>query len=221
VESKVGKLDLAQGGSVVLDEIANVDMRVQAKLLHVVEAKEFFRLGGTKSIALDCRIIALSGSPLAKAVDRKTFRQDLFFRLNLITVRIPPLRERRSELAAMAEQLLSQLDRKYGTRSTLNPECKAVLQNHDFPGNMRELRNGLERALVMSSNGEITPPTLPANWLTKRTLTAGKSPTLEDIERDYIAEVLQQTHGRKVKAARILGISRKTLLEKRKKYGLE
>ena len=101
--SKLGKMDLAQGGSVVLDEIANVDLRVQAKLLHVVEAKEYFRLGGSAPIALDCRIIALSSTPLAKAVECKTFRQDLFFRLNLITVTIPPLRERTAEIPLMAE----------------------------------------------------------------------------------------------------------------------
>src|SRR5262245_44333553 len=96
--SKLGKLDLAQGGTLVLDEIASVDLSVQAKLLNVVEAKQFYRLGGSKSIQLDSRIIALSSVPLAKAVERQVFRQDLFFRLNLITVRIPPLRERRDEV---------------------------------------------------------------------------------------------------------------------------
>src|SRR5262245_44726853 len=139
--SKLGKLDLAQGGSVVLDEIANVDMRVQAKLLHVVEAKEFYRLGGTKSIELDCRIIALSSPPLARAVERRTFRQDLFFRLNLITVRIPALRERVNEIFPIAQFLLAQLDRKYNTSIRLDPSCEEVLCNYDFPGNIRELRH--------------------------------------------------------------------------------
>src|SRR5262245_16780362 len=219
--SKLGKFDLAQGGSVVLDEIANVDVRVQAKLLHVVEAKEFFRLGGTKSIALDCRIIALSSPPLAKAVERKTFRQDLFFRLNLITVRVPPLRERANEIPQMAGFRLSQLDRKYNVTASLHASCESVFMNYDFPGNIRELRHGLERALLMSSHGEITSDSLPPAWLTRRTSFGGKMASLEDLERNYIAEVLRTTHGRKVKAAQILGISRKTLLEKRKKYGLD
>lgn len=218
--AKLGKLDLAQGGSVVLDEIANVNLRVQAKLLHVVEAKEFFRLGGTRSIELDCRIIALSGPPLATAVERKTFRQDLFFRLNLITVRIPPLRERTNEIFPMAQYLISQLGRKYNSASRLSPECEAILIQYDFPGNIRELRNGLERAVLMSATPEIFPDSLPAGWLARRLSLDGKILSLEDVERSHIAEVLKHTHGKKVKAAKILGISRKTLLEKRKKYGM-
>ena len=218
--SKLGKMDLAQGGSVVLDEIANVDLRVQAKLLHVVEAKEYFRLGGSAPIALHCRIIALSSTSLAKAVELKTFRQDLFFRLNLITVTIPPLRERTNEILQIANALLSQLGRKYSTAAHLDRHSEAVLINYDFPGNIRELRNGLERAMLMGTSGTITPDCLPTGWLIRRTSAGSKMQSLEDLERSYIAEVLKYTHGRKIKAATILGISRKTLLEKRKKYGL-
>ncbi len=218
-ETKLGKFDLAQGGSIVIDEVASVDLRVQAKLLHVVEAKQFFRLGGTRPVTLDSRIVALSGTPLSTAVERKTFRQDLFFRLNLINVRVPPLRERRNELLTLATRLLAQLDRKYGGSTQLAGDCHAILLSYDFPGNVRELRNGLERALLMSSNGRITPGVLPPNWLVAR--GPGKMPSLEDIEREHIAHVLNQTRGKKTKAAEVLGISRKTLLEKRKKYGLE
>jgi DNA-binding NtrC family response regulator len=218
--SKLGKLDLAQGGTLVLDEIASVDLSVQAKLLNVVEAKQFYRLGGSKSIELDSRIIALSSVPLAKAVERQVFRQDLFFRLNLITVRIPPLRERRDEIYPIAQYLLSQLDRKYKGQHTLHPDCAAVLRQYDFPGNIRELRNALERAVLMSPGAEITPQLLPSGWQLSRAPSV-KLPTLEDVERDYICEVLKQLRGKKVKAAKVLGISRKTLLEKRKKYGLQ
>jgi len=220
VASKLGKLDLAQSGSAVLDEIASVGLAVQAKLLNVVEAKQFYRLGGTKSIELDARIVALSSVPLAKAVEREIFRQDLFFRLNLITIRVPPLRERRDEIFPMAEFLLAQLDRKYKASSKLHPDSSAVLQQYDFPGNIRELRNALERAILITPGQDITPEVLPSSWHTSRPAQA-KMPSLEDIERDYILEVLRQTRGKKVKAAKILGISRKTLLEKRKKYGLE
>ncbi len=220
VTGKVGKLDLAQGGTAVLDEIASVDLAVQAKLLNVVEAKQFYRLGGNKSIELDARIVALSSVPLAKAVERQIFRQDLFFRLNLITIRVPPLRERRPEIFPMAEFLLEQLDRKYKAASKLHPDCVAVFEQYEFPGNIRELRNALERALLMSSGQEITPDALPPSWLISRPSQA-KMPSLEEIERNYISEVLRQTRGKKVKAAKILGISRKTLLEKRKKYGLQ
>jgi len=219
VASKLGKLDLAQCGSAVLDEIASVGLAVQAKLLNVVEAKQFYRLGGTKSIELDARIVALSSLPLAKAVERQIFRQDLFFRLNLITIRVPPLRERRDEIFPMAEFLLAQLDRKYKASSKLHPDSRAVLQQYDFPGNIRELRNALERTILIAPGRDITPEVLPSSWYTSRPAQANM-PSLEDIERDYISEVLRQTRGKKVKAAKILGISRKTLLEKRKKYGL-
>lgn len=220
VNSKPGKLDLAQGGTAVLDEIAGIDLSVQAKLLNVVEAKQFYRLGGTRSIQLDTRIVALSSVPLVKAVDRQIFRQDLFFRLNLITIRVPPLRERRAEIFPMAEFLLKQLVRKYRMDSKIHPDCRAVFQQYEFPGNIRELRNAIERAMLLTPAPEITPEALPPAWRTARVSSLAKMPSLEDIEKDYIVEVLQQTHGRKVKAASILGISRKTLLEKRKKYGL-
>ncbi len=220
VNSKVGKLDMGQGGTVVLDEVASMDLNVQAKLLSVVEAKQYYRVGGTRSIQLDARIIALSSVPLAQAVDRQIFRQDLFFRLNLITVRVPPLHERRPEIFPMAEFLLAQLDRKYKANSRLHKDCKAVFDEYDFPGNIRELRNALERALLMSSSSEITPDGLPPRWRASRS-SSTKLLSLEEVEKDYITEILKQTRGKKVKAAQILGISRKTLLEKRKKYGLE
>jgi transcriptional regulator with PAS, ATPase and Fis domain len=220
VSSKVGKLDLAQGGTAVLDEIATVDLTVQAKLLNVVEGKQFYRLGGTKSIEVDARIVALSTMPLAKAVERQIFRQDLFFRLNLITLRIPPLRERRNELFSMAEFLLDQLNRKYKTVSSLHPRCSAIFEQYEFPGNIRELRNALERVVLMGAEREITPEAFPPSWSSAQR-SSTTMPSLQDIERNYIIEVLRQTRGKKVKAAKILGISRKTLLEKRKKYGLE
>jgi len=221
VSAKLGKLDLAQGGTAVLDEIASVDLSVQAKLLNVVEAKEYYRLGGTKPVELDARIVALSSVPLAQAVERQIFRQDLFFRLNLITIRIPPLCERVSEIFPMAEFLLEQLERKYKIRSNLHPDCRGVFEQYDFPGNIRELRNALERAIVIMPGAEITPDALPSSWHTSRPAKHAEMPSLEQVERDYIAEVLRQTRGKKVKAAKILGISRKTLLEKRKKYGLQ
>src|SRR6266481_2963441 len=204
VNSKLGKLDISQGGTAVLDEIASVDLTVQAKLLNVVEAKQFYRLGGTKSIELDARIVALSSVPLAKAAERQIFRQDLFFRLNLITIRVPPLRERRSEIFPMAEFLLAQIGRKYKTNPKLDPNCRGIFEQYDFPGNIRELRNALERATLMSSSQEITPEALPSSWFTSRPAQT-KMPSLEEIERDYITEVLRQTHGKKVKAAKILG----------------
>src|SRR5689334_23196446 len=220
ISSKVGKLDMAQSGTAVFDEVANIEIGVQAKLLNVVEAKQFYRLGGNRPIKLDCRIIALTSVPLAKAVERQMFRQDLFFRLNLITVNVPPLRERRNEIRAIAESLLEQLDKKYQKAVRIHQDCNSLFESYDFPGNIRELRNGLERAMLLSSSRDITPDDLPRTW---QAVGAGRTKmmSLEEVEKQYIAEVLKQTRGKKVKAAKILGISRKTLLEKRKKYGLE
>src|SRR5437899_106437 len=164
VSSKVGKLDLAQGGTAILDEIVSVDLAVQAKLLNVVEAKQFYRLSGTRPIELDARIIALSSVPLAKAVERQVFRQDLFFRLNLITIRVPPLRERRNELFHMAEFLLAQLDRKYKTTSKLTADNREIFERYEFPWNIRELRNVLERAIVMTPGPAVTPAKLQSSW---------------------------------------------------------
>ncbi len=220
VSSKVGKLDMAQTGTAVFDEVANIELGVQAKLLNVVEAKQFYRLGGTKPINLDCRIIALSSVPLAKAVERQMFRQDLFFRLNLITVNVPALRERRTEIRSIAESLLEQLDKKYQKSMQVHPDCNSLFDAYDFPGNIRELRNGLERAMLLSTTRAITPDDLPRTWQVG-VGSKTKMMSLEDVEKQYITEVLRQTRGKKVKAAKILGISRKTLLEKRKKYGLE
>jgi transcriptional regulator with PAS, ATPase and Fis domain len=220
VNSKLGKLDLAQNGSVVFDEVANIELSVQAKLLNVVEAKQFYRLGGTRPVELDCRIIALSSVPLARAVERQMFRQDLFFRLNLITVHVPPLRDRRDEIMSIAENLLMQLDNKYKKAMRIHADCRRMFEAYDFPGNIRELRNGLERAMLISSGRDITPEALPSSWQTSRRQGPSMM-SLEDVEREYIVEVLRQTRGKKVKAAKILGISRKTLLEKRKKYRIE
>src|SRR5438067_1481025 len=138
----------------------------------------------------------------------------------LITIRIPPLRERRNEIFPMAEFLLAQLDRKYKMTSRLSVQCQEVFEQYEFPGNIRELRNALERVILMGTGQQITPDAFPSSW-TSAPRSASKMPSLEDMERTYIIEVLRKTRGKKVKAAKILGISRKTLLEKRKKFGLE
>src|SRR5437870_6605809 len=141
VSAKLGKLDLAQGGTAVLDEIASVDLPVQAKLLNVVEGKEYYRLGGTKPVELDARIVALSSVALAQAVELQIFRQDLFFRLNLITIRIPPLRERLSEIFPMAEFLLGHLEKKYKLRSKLHPDCRGVFEQYRSEEHTSELQS--------------------------------------------------------------------------------
>ena len=220
VQSKQGKLELAQEGTLVFDEVGSVDLGLQSKLLQVVEAKDFYRLGGNQSVHLDARIVALSSVDLARAVEEQTFRQDLFFRLNLITVRVPALRERRSEIFPIAESLVEQLERKYRKRRLrIHPDCRQLLEDYDFPGNVRELRNALERAIVTADGSRINPSDFPKGWRSEG--TAGHLASLEEVEAEHIRKVLEHTRGRKQRAARILGISRKTLLEQRKKYGLD
>jgi transcriptional regulator with PAS, ATPase and Fis domain len=225
-QMKRGRFELAGNGTLVLDEIASLSLAMQAKLLRVIEDRTFDRLGGTKPIRVSARIIALTNIDLAAAVAARAFREDLFFRLNVVPLEVPPLRERPADIRALATHLLAQLSETHNRpQLRLSTDALSALYAYSFPGNVRELRNILERAIVglpvSTSVGysDITLDDLPRNV---RTATAGPRSklTLEQLERDYIAEILDYTRGKKSKAADILGITRKTLLEKRKKYGL-
>lgn len=217
-EAKRGRLEFAGRGTLVLDEIAALSMPAQAKLLRVIEERKFDRLGGTRPVSVEARLIALTNIDLEHAVARKTFREDLYYRLNVVPLALPPLRERAADVAPLAERLLAQLaevHRRPGM-SLAAPAVRA-LEEYQFPGNVRELRNLLERALVYGTGPEIRVEDLPAHVAGGK----AKKQTLAELERAYIAEVLEHTRGRKSQAAAILGISRKTLLEKRKRYGLD
>ncbi len=221
--SKRGRLETAGAGTIVLDEIAALTLPMQAKVLRVIEEKCFERLGGTHTIAVEARIIALTNLDLELAVARGSFRQDLFYRLNVIPLLVEPLRERPADVRPLALHLLAQLAEVHRRPELrLSPAALAALDQYDFPGNIRELRNLLERAVVYAFGPEIRPEDLPAQ-VRDRGRQAGKPAqlTLREVERAHIAEVLDFTRGRKSKAAAILGISRKALLEKRKRYGLD
>jgi transcriptional regulator with PAS, ATPase and Fis domain len=218
VQMKRGRLELAGAGTLVLDETAAFTPAMQAKLLRVLEEKRFERLGANRHITLAARIIALTNADLEKAVAEGAFRQDLFYRLNVIPLLVPPLRDRRGDVRSLIEHFLSQLaDLHRRPHRKVSASALALLEAYDYPGNVRELRNLLERALVQGQGPEITPADLPQRV---RESTPRKM-TLEELERSYIAEVLDATRGKKGRAAEILGISRKTLLEKRKRYGLD
>ena len=167
------------------------------------------------------RLIALTNADLEQAVGRGNFREDLYFRLNVFPIVLPPLRERRGDILPLAEHLLVALAEVHRRRPVpLAPKAASALQEYDFPGNVRELKNLLERALIFASGQEVGLEHLPAHLSEGKSAVEGK-PTLAELERQYIAEVLDFTRGRKSRAAQILGISRKTLLEKRKRYGLD
>jgi DNA-binding NtrC family response regulator len=218
--TKIGRLETAGDGTIVLDEIAALTMPMQAKLLRVIDEKKFERLGGVKSISVTARLIALTNVDLERAVGRRTFREDLYYRLNVIPVVVPALRERPADVRPIAEHFLEQLVAMHRKpRMTLSAAALDALQAYSYPGNVRELRNIIERAVVTGTGPEILPHDLPAH--VRDIAPTEKKMSLEDLERGYIAEVLDFTRGKKTMAAQILGISRKTLLEKRKRYGLD
>jgi len=217
---KHGRLELAGNGTIVLDEISALTLPMQAKLLRVLEEKRFHRLGGesTTGIEVNARIIALSNTDLEQAVARRTFREDLFYRLNVIPLTVPPLRERSADIRPLAQHLLAQLNGAQREAKQISADALDALDHYAFPGNVRELRNILERALSHARGSQIEVEDLPANAVHGKITESMKS--LEEVEREHIAAVLDHTRGKKSKAAEVLGISRKNLLEKRKKYGL-
>jgi two-component system, NtrC family, response regulator AtoC len=191
---------------------------MQAKLLRVLEEKRFERLGANRPVTLAARLVALTNADLEKAVSEGAFRQDLFYRLNVIPLLVPPLRERRGDIRPLVAHFLPQLaELNRRPHLKVSAAALALLEAYEYPGNVRELRNLLEGALVQGQGPEIMPTDLPRRVREN----SPRKMTLEELERAYIAEVLDATRGKKGRAAEILGISRKTLLEKRKRYGLD
>jgi transcriptional regulator with PAS, ATPase and Fis domain len=216
-ETKPGRLEAAHHGTLVLDEIAHLPLDAQAKLLRVIEQREFERLSGRKTISVDARLIALTNADLKNAVARRAFRDDLFYRLNVVHIHVPPLRERQKDLDALARQFANTYATKHGTRSKrISAEALRYLKNYDFPGNVRELANIIERATIVANGSSIDVVDLPEGLrvAADRRSRENRRPTLSEVEADYIREVLTSTNGNKAEAARILGISRKNLYER-------
>jgi two-component system response regulator AtoC len=223
IEAKAGRFEAAQKGTIVLDEIAHLSNDAQAKLLRVIETREFERLGGRKTIKLDARLIALTNVDLGTAVKGGRFREDLFYRLNVINIRVPPLRERKDDLSKLIQHFLRHYAAKHGGNTQrLAPEALAVLQAYDYPGNARELANIIERAVIVATGKRLEETDLPEGL--KAAVSAQqrkqKPQSLAQLEAAYIAEMLSATGGNKAECARILGISRKNLYEKIARYQL-
>ena len=217
---KRGRLELAGNGTIVLDEVAALTVAVQAKLLRVIEEKKFERLGGSETLQIGARLIALTNADLERAVERRHLREDLYYRLNVFPIVVPPLRSRPADILPLARHLLENICALHRLpKRSLSPGAASALEAYDFPGNVRELKNMLERAAIYAPGQEIGADLLPAH-LGGREKKETKT-TLQEMERQYIAEVLDYTRGKKTRAAQILGISRKTLLEKRKRYHLD
>jgi DNA-binding NtrC family response regulator len=222
VERKLGRLEMAGAGTIVLDEVAALSAATQSKLLRVLEERRFERLGGSETLTIGARLIALTNADLARAVAAGVFREDLFFRLSVLTIRVPPLRERPADILPLADHLLAKLAGVHGRPdASLSEPARKTLQAYDWPGNIRELRNALERALVFAKDSRLVPSEFPDSVRGSESRATAGLRSLEEIERDVIRATLEATHYKISRSAEILGISRKTLLDKRKRYGLQ
>jgi DNA-binding NtrC family response regulator len=223
IETTQGKFELANGGTVFLDEVANISINMQARLLRVIEEREISKVGGLEKINVDVRIIAATNKSLLKEIYEGRFREDLFYRLNVVPINIPPLRERRQDIGVLAKYFLKRFRRqKKKAVTSISAEAMRSLEMYDWPGNVRELRNTIERAIVTCEGKVIELDDLSFNESTiQGNISSSGTSCLEDMEREKISNVLRQFDGHKTKAAEYLGINRKTLREKIRKYKIK
>jgi transcriptional regulator with PAS, ATPase and Fis domain len=222
VARRKGKFEAAHGGTLFLDEIGDISAKLQLDLLRVLEDRRFFRVGGSDPISVDVRIIAATNRDLRRAVEEGKFREDLFYRLNVIAVHLPPLRERREDIPLLVEHFLDQLGAEmHRAVDSVSSDAMRLLMAHDWPGNVRELRNVLERGIVVATGNTVQAADLGLTR-TNGVREPGQEPlvTLDEIERRHIAGVLRQTEGNISHAARVLGIDRATLYNKMRRYQL-
>ncbi len=224
--TKHGRFEVANGGTIFLDEISNISLNIQAKLLRVIQEREVTRIGSSKPIKVDVRILAATHENLADCVNEGKFREDLFYRLSVVPLHLPSLRERKEDIPLLIDHFLN----KYtgGARKQINSiksDVLKALMQYDWPGNIRELENTIERAVVLSKNQEIGLEDLVYHGISAGSSLLrpidGKYRSLEEVEKEYIKTVLQTYHGNRTQTAKVLGIDRKTLLAKIKKYRIE
>jgi two-component system response regulator AtoC len=222
-DAKPGRLEAAHKGTLLLDEIAHLTTDAQAKLLRVIERREFERLGGRRTVRVDARLIALTNVDLEGAVRRRAFREDLFYRLNVVQIHVPPLRERREDVKRLAQSFLKTYAAKHGRPAReISAATLALLEDYEFPGNVRELANMIERAVIVTEGVRLEPSDLSevvrAAAITRQ--RRARRQTLAELEADYVRETLEAARGNKSEAARMLGISRKNLYEKIARYNI-
>lgn len=222
-EMHKGIFETAGDGTVFLDEIGDMSMESQAKLLRVLQEHRFTRIGGTHEIVSKARIIAATNTDLLEAIERKEFRADLFYRLSVITLRIPPLRERREDIIPLTRHFLSYYNTTYGKQVMhLSEEVQALLYNHTWPGNVRELKNLTERLCIFCNSDTVNLADLPEQYYRHDTPSSrGLVSKYDEMTRNILVEAMELSHGVKTNAAKMLGIDRKTLNSKLRKYGLE
>ncbi len=228
-EVKPGKFELADKGTILLDEIGDMSLSLQSKLLRVLEESEFERIGGAKSIKVDVRIIAASNKDLQTETGKGSFREDLFYRLNVFPIFIPPLRERVEDIIPLARHFISRFCREmHKTVVTFSPQAEKMLMSNDWKGNVRELRNTIERAVILCDSSSIMPEHLNLQEAFSGSKIDWEAPlqdvvesAVKAVEKTRILNALKQSQGNKTKAAELLKVSYKTLLTKIKDYGFE
>lgn len=223
---KSGKLETAHRGVVYFDEIGTLTSPLQAKLLRIIQERSFTRLGGTRSVEIDVRLIASSNAGLESLIAAGEFRKDLYYRLNVLSVDLPPLRERPEDIAPLARSFLKEAAGRFAKRfAGFDAAALELLQTYNWPGNIRELRNVIDRAAILEETDRIRASSLPLEEFVRGDdfiATAARHLwSMEELERRYIVEILRQTDGNFTRAAEILGLNRKTLLEKRRRYGID
>jgi len=225
-QRRLGNFELASGGTLFLDEIGELPLELQAKFLRVLEERKIRRLGGRGEVEVDVRVLCATNRDLKEEVRRGRFREDLFFRLSVFTVQLPPLKERREDIPHLVHHFIEKFNAETGKHvQGLTPAATATLQGYAWPGNIRELRNTVERAMILADGEtlgeEHLPPDMQANSPEAAALRVAMGLTLDQVEKDYILASLQRNGGNKARTAELLGISEKTLYNKLNRYAAE
>jgi DNA-binding NtrC family response regulator len=219
-ETRKGRLEMAHGGTLFLDEVGEISMRMQIDLLRVLEDRIFYRVGGTQPIEADFRVIAATNRDLETAIRERHFRQDLFYRLNVVQMRMPPLRERKADIPLLADHFLRRFAHETNkAMDGFTREAVDELMLYDWPGNVRELENAIERSVVVGKSRKITPADLPILCALPSHVPSGTA--LKDVESAHIARILDECQWNISRCAKLLSIDRSTLYQKIKRYGLE
>jgi two-component system response regulator HydG len=217
-----GKFELARGGTLFFDEISNINLEIQAKLLKAVEEKCISKVGDHKVVKVNARIISATNRQLQEAIEKGLFREDLYFRLNVVTIHLPPLRERQEDIPLLADHFVKEFSREQGKNiEGISKNAMKTLIGYYWPGNVRELENTIERLLVFAQDEVIRSRDLVYSNTELSQMVTSEPIRLEEMEREHIVKVMTRANGNKTKAAKLLGIDRKTLRIKLKKYGIE
>jgi transcriptional regulator with PAS, ATPase and Fis domain len=232
VGQRRGRFELADGGTIFLDEVGDIPAAMQAKLLRVLQERRFERVGGTESIEVDVRVIGATNRSLQKLVREGAFREDLYYRLNVVKIDLPPLRERREDIPLLAEHFVRQYSRKEEPPKQISPPTMDALLNYRWPGNIRELENAMERACVTTMSSVIQPDNLPAEVMGKEAPSLPYSIDLDqpltqllnliaaDVEEQYIRKALEKSQGNVGRCAKICGLSRRSMSAKIAEYNI-